>query len=225
MTRWPTTRRGRPPPSPDPRYLTLRRSLTELQQAGAVTPVPCCSAVVLSLVRLPVGVSLTPRVSTVAPVPALVRRQLGVAVRTDEPQVLPSIVSGIAINVVKDEREWAPAPFAPNTAYRASAALGVGQVITEIMPLVAAYSGFTCMQPPLGQGFALGCLLASQTAVDPLTPFDQRSCAPLASAHAVDATATHRQRRRIAGHRKPGVAPSVRPVMMATASPASLAQW
>lgn len=52
--------------------------------------------------------------------------------------------------MVKDEREWPPAPFVRDTAYRATTTLGACQVITEIMPLVAAYQGLTCMQPPLG---------------------------------------------------------------------------
>ena len=54
---------------------------------------------------LTVGVSLSAVVAPLATVPTLVRRQLRVAVRTDEPQILPSIVRRVSVDVVDHECE------------------------------------------------------------------------------------------------------------------------
>src|SRR5882757_2070667 len=117
-------------------------------------------------VRLTVGVSLSAVVAPVATVPTLVRRQLGVTVRTDQPQVFPSIVRRVAVDVVQHECEGQAQPRVRSAADRAAARLSVGEILTDVVTLVAIDPRRAGFEPTLGTDLAPDQCLAGVTAVD-----------------------------------------------------------
>lgn len=79
------------------------------------------------LVRLPVGVSLSPVVAAVAAVATLVGRELRVTIRADQAQVLSSVVGRVPIDVVQHQGEVRVQPRTGTAADRKAAGLGVGE--------------------------------------------------------------------------------------------------
>jgi hypothetical protein len=88
-------------------------------------------------VRLSIGVSLPAEVATSTAIAASVCRKLRVTVRTDQPQVLPSIVGRVPVDVVQHQREGQAEPHADFTANTTAVRLSVGETIPDVVALVA----------------------------------------------------------------------------------------
>ena len=145
------------------------------------------------LIGLAVRVSLSTVVASLAAVPALVRRKLRVTVRTDQPQVLPSIVRRVPVYVVQHEREGEIQPHAGSAADRTAARLCVGEILANVVTLVAIDPRHTGFEPTLRTRLAPGRLLTCIAAVDLLAAFRELRSTAAALSHGFDAMNSYRQ--------------------------------
>lgn len=149
-------------------------------RAGNRSPTRIDSA---PLVRLAVGIALSAVVAPVASVPALVRRELRVAVRADKSQVLATIVRRVSVDVVQDKCERQSLPRAGRAADRAAVRLSGGKVLPNVVALVAIDARCAGFQPLLCTCIAPGQRLTCITAVDLLTALREWRTAAETNSH------------------------------------------
>ena len=102
--------------------------------------------------------------TTASSVAALVRRQLGVAVGAEQPQVLSAVVAGVAVDVIKHEVERQVVPDRRHTAQRTKPLL-VGE---DVVPLRGPRVHGPSVAQPVGNPLlTLGRALAGVAAVLP----------------------------------------------------------
>ncbi|CPW45773.1 Uncharacterised protein [Mycobacteroides abscessus] len=118
------------------------------------------------LVRLPVGVAPPTGTAAIAAIAALVGRQLRVAVRADESQIVAAIVGRVAVDMVQDENERGALPAARAATDRATVRLSLGKEDANVVSATTVDPGRTGFKPQLNACVSPGQRLASVTAVD-----------------------------------------------------------
>ncbi|SHS49483.1 Uncharacterised protein [Mycobacteroides abscessus subsp. abscessus] len=113
------------------------------------------------LVRLTVGIAPPAGTASIATVAALVGRQLRVAVRADEPQIVAAIVGRVSVDMVQNENERGALPTARAATNRATVRLSLGKEKPNEVALLAAHASLTGLQPQSDTGVASGCCLTS----------------------------------------------------------------
>lgn len=136
------------------------------------------------LIRLAVGVSLAAVMTALAAVATLVRRQLRIAVRADQPQVLPTVVRRVPVDVVHHQRKGLAEPRVRRAADRATIRLSLGEKQANVMALVAVHSRRAGFKPHPGSGIAPGRRLTCITAVDLLAALREWRTATATLSHA-----------------------------------------
>lgn len=104
------------------------------------------------LAGLSVGVSPAAVVAPLATVATLVRRQLRVAVRTDESQIFSTVVLGVSVDVVDHEGERKIQPLVGPAADRATTGLGGGEIEADVMASCGADERIPGFEPALCTG-------------------------------------------------------------------------
>lgn len=121
------------------------------------------------LIRLTVGVTPPAGTTAIAAIAALVGRQLGVAVRADESQILSTIVGRISVDMVQDEDERRALPHARSAADCAAARLSLGKKRANVVSATAVDPCLTGFEPEFCSGITPGQRLAGGAAINLLT--------------------------------------------------------
>jgi hypothetical protein len=118
-------------------------------------------------VRLSINVPLTAPRSAVSTIPGLEGRQLRVAVRADEPEVLTTIVRRITVDVVKDKCQGNAHPHAERLTDGTSPALLGHHVESNVVSSVPGDpSGLAGLEPFIDLALSVLVALACVAAID-----------------------------------------------------------
>ncbi|SIG26648.1 Uncharacterised protein [Mycobacteroides abscessus subsp. abscessus] len=118
------------------------------------------------LVRLTVGIAPPAGTASIATIAALVGRQLRVAVRADEPQIVAAIVGRVSVDMVQNENERGALPTARAATDRATVRLSLGKEGSNVVPATTVDPGLTGFKPQLSAYVSPGQRLAGVTAVN-----------------------------------------------------------
>ena len=130
-----------------------------------------------------VGVPLSPGVTPLPAVAALVGRQLAVAIGANQPQIVAPIIRRIAIDVVHDERQGRTKPHVGSCADRAATGLSAGQVLPNVVIAATVDPRFAGFQPALCARSASRRCLACVAAEHLLTTLQKWRTATAALSH------------------------------------------